>query len=189
MEGYLLIMGQSCVPECRGSFRVSSNNAALGSPGSSVALAINHPLTAQSSHVVTVPPPHGQQGRGGFLPSFQNHELRVLDPQEGWAESRETTELPAPGRRLLGKPYRTGIPSLFLPSFPSPWAGAGLCPEGGDPTGSQFPAQEGSSPRGCSPRPAGASPVAGCQRARSSPSKERSNVFPAPQCCFLKGND
>lgn len=70
MDGYLLMMGQSCVPECRGSFRVSSNNAALGSPGSSVALAINHPLTVQSSHVVTVPPPHGQQGRGAsFLPN------------------------------------------------------------------------------------------------------------------------
>lgn len=56
-----------------GLVRVSSNNTALGSPGSSVALAINHPLTVRSckggncSHVATVPPPHGRRGRGGFL--------------------------------------------------------------------------------------------------------------------------
>lgn len=122
MEGYLLIMGQSCVPECRGSFRVSSNNAALGSPGSSVALAINHPLTAQSSHVVTVPPLHGQQGRGGFLPSFQNHELRVLDPQEGQAESRETTELPvsSPREEALGKALQNWHSQPFPPLPPEP---------------------------------------------------------------------
>lgn len=69
----LPITGQNCVRVCPGSFRVSSNNTALGSPGSSVALAINHPLTVRSckggnrSHVAAVPPPHGRRGRGGFL--------------------------------------------------------------------------------------------------------------------------
>lgn len=48
IERYLPIRGQNCVRVCPGSFRVSSNNAALGSPGSSVALAINHPLTVWS---------------------------------------------------------------------------------------------------------------------------------------------
>lgn len=139
----LPITGQNCVRVCPGSFCVSSNNTALGSPGSSVALAINHPLTVRSckggnrSHVAAVPPPHGRRGRGassalGPPKPTAGHELRVLNPRPlgrgVWGRRRVgrhsrlchgAAKLPGnnpAGRRLLGK----ALKHVAFPAFSSP---------------------------------------------------------------------